>query len=450
MGLSVSLIQQRDDDYCDDVNFIGERLSDLLVIEEIFSNFEDISGAILSRSEKSKVMGLGAWKGRQDWPLDWLKVVNMMKIFGFQVTPNYKQSLQMSWDACLAGFRKTIMSWKSRQLNTLSQRVEVLRVFATSKLWYKASALPLPRKFVKSFESLMGSFLWFGKLERLQLDEVKNPLCAGGLGLPCVSSKSDSLFLKQTCRLLMQSGSLQYSHVRYWVGLHLRDYFPDMAAGPHAEIIAPYFQHMRLLLVEGLVLGDLSVDTIRRVTAKELYQSNTTSFPPPKVIFKYDVDWSLVWKRLDYLFLEPVGREALFSIIHNIVPNRERLFSKMHFVNSSNCMVCGVGESNTHIFAECLMVREAWGWVRMRMLELLPEDNSRCSNFELLNLMFEQHVMDWDAVWLMATYVEFVWLEKLKRNRAVKIEHIIGHLKLRYRANQVSRRPQLGFMSWIN
>ena len=74
------------------------------------TNFEDISGAILSRSEKSKVMDLGPWKGRQDWPLDWLKVVNTMKIFGFQVTPSYKQSLQMSWDACLAGFRKTIMS----------------------------------------------------------------------------------------------------------------------------------------------------------------------------------------------------------------------------------------------------------------------------------------------------------------------------------------------------
>ena len=203
--LAVSLVQQRAEDYCNDVHFIGERESDLIVIEEIFKNFEDISGAILSRSEKSKVMGLGPWKGRQDWPLDWLRVVSMMKIFGFQVTPTYKQSLQMSWDACLAGFRKTIMSWKSRQLNTLIQRVEVLRVFATSKLWYKASALPLPRKFVKGFESLMGSFLWFGKLERLQIDEVKNPLCAGGLGLPCVSSKSDSLFLKQTCRLLMDS-----------------------------------------------------------------------------------------------------------------------------------------------------------------------------------------------------------------------------------------------------
>jgi hypothetical protein len=223
-----------------------------------------------------------------------------------------------------------------------------------------------------------------------------------------------------------------------------------MADGPHAEIIAPYFQHMRLLLVEGLVLGDLSVATIRRVTAKELYQSNTTSFPPPKVVFKFDVDWSLVWKRLDYLVLDPLGRESLFSIIHNIVPNRERLFTKMQLVNSPNCLVCGVRESNTHIFTECLMVREAWGWVRMRILELLPEGNARCSNFEMINLMFEKHVMDLEAVWLMATYVEFVWTEKLKRNRTVKIEHIIGHSKLRYKANQVSRRPTLGFMSCIS
>ena len=110
----------------------------------------------------------------------------------------------------------------------------------------------------------------------------------------------------------------------------------------------------------------------------------------------------------------------------------------MYLVNSPNCLVCGLLESNTHIFTECLMVREAWGWVRMRLLELLPEESARCSNFEMISLMFEQHVMDLEAVWLVATFVEFVWLEKLKRNRKVKIEHIVGHLKLKYRANQVS------------
>ena len=297
---------------------------------------------------------------------------------------------------------------------------------------------------------MMGSFLWLGRLERLQIDEVKNPLCDGGLGLPCISTKADSLFLKQTCRLLMDSRTLQYSHVRYWLGLHLRDYFPDMALGPHAEIVSPYFQHMRFLLVQGLTLGDVTLATIRRVTAKELYQSSTTSFPPPKVVFKYDVDWSLVWKRLAYHVLEPVGREVLFSVIHNILPNRERLFSKMNLVNSPNCLVCGLSESNTHIFTECSMVREAWGWVRMRMLDLLPEENARCSNFEMISLMFEQHVLDLEAVWLVATYLEFVWMEKFKRNRIVRIEHVIGHLRLRYKANQYSRRPKLGYIYLIS
>ena len=75
------------------------------------------------------------------------------------------------------------MSWKTRELSSLLQRVEVLKIFATSMIWYKASALPLPAKFAKRFEALMGSFLWMGRLERLQIDEVKNSLSSGGLGL---------------------------------------------------------------------------------------------------------------------------------------------------------------------------------------------------------------------------------------------------------------------------
>ena len=79
--------------------------------------------------------------------------------------------------------------------------------------WYKASALPLPTSFGKKFESLMGRFLWAGKLERLQIDEVKNPRSSGGLGLPCVWSKSNALFLRQTCRLISDPDSKQYCHV---------------------------------------------------------------------------------------------------------------------------------------------------------------------------------------------------------------------------------------------
>ena len=188
----------------------------------------------------------------------------------------------------------------------------------------------------------MGTFLWFGRLERLQIDEIKHPCSSGGLGLPCVSSKADSLFLRQSCRLLSNPDSMQYKHVKYWLGIHLREYFPDMATGPHAELVSPYFQNMRLLVTQGLVLGDFTVGTIRSVTAKAFYQGFTSTFPPPKVIFKYNVDWSLVWKRLEYLVIEPFAKDVLFSIIHNIVPNRERLFTKMHGTWSTPPNACSV------------------------------------------------------------------------------------------------------------
>ena len=71
----------------------------------------------------------------------------------------------------------------------------------------------------------------------------------------------------------------------------------------------------------------------------------------------------------------------------------------------------------------------------MRLLDLLSEASLRCSNFELINLMFGKHTMDVEGIWLVVTYVEFIWGEKFKRNNMVKIEHMKGHVKLQYKAN---------------
>ena len=251
VGLNLASFVQKDEDYCDDLNFLSESEADLIKIENIFEKFEEVSGAILSRSSKSKVMGLGSWKDRVIWPLQWLQPKSEIKIFGFQITPVYKTTLESCWEKCFTGFHKLLMSWSSRQLETLIQRVEVLRLFATSKLWYKASALPLPAKFAKKFESSMVKFLWVGRLEKLKIDEVKNPYLSGGLNLPCVISKADSLLLCQVCRMLKNSASNEYKHMKYWLGLYISEYFPDMSVGPHAEIISPYFQHIKPLLVGG-------------------------------------------------------------------------------------------------------------------------------------------------------------------------------------------------------
>ena len=100
---------------------------DLEIIDTTFRRFEYVSGALLLRSWKSKIMGLGPWRNRVAWPLPWLTVKNELKIFGFQFTPMYKKTTERCWEECYKGFNGVLMSWSSRQLETLVQRVEVLR-----------------------------------------------------------------------------------------------------------------------------------------------------------------------------------------------------------------------------------------------------------------------------------------------------------------------------------
>ena len=197
------------------------------------------------------------------------------------------------------------MSWSSRQLSTLVQTVEVFRLFATSKLLYKASAIPLPANHAKKFESAIYRFLWIGKLEKLKLEEVKNPKLLGGLNLPCVISKADALFLSQTCRLLINSESKQFKHIKYWLGIYMKEYIPAMGQGPHAEIISPYVLHMKSLLQVAFVLDEIQIENLHLVTANSLYLVFTSSFPPPKIVSKYNADWCKVWQGLQSPCLSP-------------------------------------------------------------------------------------------------------------------------------------------------
>ena len=92
----------------------------------------------------------------------------------------------------------------------------------------------------------------------------------------------------------------------------MKEIFPDMGPGPHAEIVSPYFQHMKALLAGAVLLKDNYVSNLMLVTAKDLYLSFTSTFPPPKVVFKFDVDWEQVWTRLQNPVLDVMGKEILF------------------------------------------------------------------------------------------------------------------------------------------
>ena len=78
----------------DDIQFLSSSERDLVIFDTTARQFEAQSGFMLSRNLKSKVMGLGQWQEKTDWPLDWIRKVKVVKVLGFMVCPKYQDTLQ--------------------------------------------------------------------------------------------------------------------------------------------------------------------------------------------------------------------------------------------------------------------------------------------------------------------------------------------------------------------
>jgi exonuclease III len=439
-GMSVGRVVQREEGYVDDISALSSNPRDLLILEEAFLRFERVSGTVLNRAHKSKIMGLGPWRGREVWPVLWLKSVPSLKIFGITFFPTVIETIQASWSSCVEGVEKCIMSWSSRLLPTLSQRSTILSTFALSKLWYLGQVLPLPREHLQRLERMVGRFLWLGRLERLPLDELCAPLKQGGLGLPNISAKCDALFLKHLCRILSTPGQTQ-DHLMYWVGLSLRDYFPNLRQGLNAESVPRYFSHCIALLKEACRSGNLSQETLSSVTTRGFYREFNSTPPPPKISVKFKLDWDLVWRRLGSPVLSSLGRDVMFVIIHDIYPNKDRLF-RLNQHPTGNCPSCrGCGEDNLHLFTNCSRTRLCWVYLRAlieKITRVLVWDD-----LGLLMLSFPETQHENGLIFLISNFVLFT-TQQLKEDEPLTIPNLKAHLKEKMELYREGNLPSLG------
>ena len=81
-------------------------------------------------------------------------------------------------------------------------------------------------------------------------------------------------------------------------------------------------------------------------------------------------------------------------------------------------------------------VREAWFWVRQRIIGMLPDSYGQTSNFEFLNLMFESFLMDGEIVWMLGISVQLVWNIVICKKKNLKLETVQSEYFLKYESNK--------------
>lgn len=383
-GLFIGRTKQANEAWVDDVSHASSKIEDIEKISILFDKYERLSGTVLNKA-KCKVLGLGGWEGKQDWPIPWLKSAKSLKIFGITFHPTLKDTIYNSWLDCEDKVNKCLLSWKAKPVHTLSQRAFVLKVFATSKLWYLAQILPIPKKTIEYLEKLVGDFVWRGHLQRISLPELYLDTKQGGLGLPNISAKADSLFLMHIIRILRVDCPTR-DHLMYWTGISLRDRLPEIVPALRSENTTSYFNHAVNLIKDSSLSVEVRLENLHLFKSKYIYEDFTSTTLPPKVEDQFDFKWELVWQRLNLGSVSSDAKDILFMVIHDIYPNKYRLF-RMSKHPSGCCPNCrGKVQNNKHLFTECTLTKSVWIFVKNKLVYNKVLKNLVVDDFELLML----------------------------------------------------------------
>lgn len=406
--------------YVDDLQVAAVDLQDMVQAVDTLRKFELASGALINRS-KTRVMGLGVWRERQDWPVEWITPAQQLKIFGVVFQPSVEETRRGSWDLAVGKVEKCLKAWGGRPLTTIVQRKQALQAFAWSKIWYLAQVLAPTSKHLARLRQMASKFLWMGRLERLTIPDIEATKDKGGLGLHQLDTRCEALATAHILRMWQEEGGRAKAHVQYWVATLRGD-----RTGPRAEVPTPYFRWVNGLLSNiGARLYTGATPT--RAICEDLRRGEHL----PK-IWEIPRPWTTAFRRVWGPTATPAQQDLMWTVLHNVYPSPQRL----HRLNQAPDDKCGCGEvgSVEHIFTGC---NTHWGTMKRCLGGWLPT----LPDWEILSLTFPRQSQDEAVTLTVLTTVEFI--HQQRRGTLPRRANLMRHIK--EAALTLSRRkPKLG------
>ena len=438
------------------MNIITSDLNDLKVVDEAVILFEKVSGGILSRTFKCKIIGFGSWRDKEDWPLPYLRSVSEIKVFGVFIMNSVRAMVTRNWEFRCQKLQNVLVAWSSRFLESIFQRIEVVNTFALSRVFYIASILPLPKNITLRMEKSIGKFLWTcsGKVLRVSLREVKLPKLRGGAGLLCVESMAKCLRISQLLRLLRDGDDKTLHHIDYWMGEMLVDFNEEFGSCRQRQSIPSFFMSLADLVTEARISETITVNNWKIVTNKLLYRQIISGFPQTKVEDDIGRSLSEVWRKIWQPCITSSTREILYLSMHHKIPSRERLF-RIGLANDPYCVFCFENSGaltcdREHMFCTCEKVAAVWAEIKTVLVSLIPAGTSSLSNMQLLTLDLPKFDEEKTYVWILGNYMELVW--KLVHLQGVYLGKgkVFGYLKFKYKAEQLGARSSMKKISVLS
>jgi hypothetical protein len=217
--------------YADDTEFLLVDEYSIVVARWIISRFEKGSGSKLNQS-KSKIFPLHLNDPqtnqyiKENTKLTLLDYGIPITLLGLTFYLDYRQTCNSNFFDIMSKIQSKAQILSQRSLS-LRGRAIVANSMLTSKLWYAATILSIPKYILKKVNTFIFSYIWKNKkLDAIARDFLYQPEHKGGLGLLNVQSQALALRIKQINPVLCADRDPSIQLTKYWIRQKLSTALP--------------------------------------------------------------------------------------------------------------------------------------------------------------------------------------------------------------------------------
>ncbi len=204
-GIKINNMEFKINQYADDtVLFLDPNKQNILNTLESLTLFSRASGLNIN-VDKSEAISIGKDYGmKPEWmnDLDIKWHNDKVKFLGIYVGNNSDQLVDLNYKSAIKNMETTLNMWRIRDLSIIG-KITILKALGMSQLVYMSTALQdPPAQIVKEIETIMYTFLWNGKKDRIKRKTIIAEYEKGGLKMPHYPTFCESLKISWVRRYL--------------------------------------------------------------------------------------------------------------------------------------------------------------------------------------------------------------------------------------------------------
>ena len=115
--------------------------------------------------------------------------------------------------------------------------------------------------------------------------------------------------------------------------------------------------------------------------------------------------------------------------------------------NDPYCLKCAGAEVYDY-FCSCVAVCNTWSWLKRQVVQL-GQMEAGVEDEEIINLCFVKSRHETEIVWLVGSYVLYVWEMVHIKKLEVKLEKFFGFLTFKYKMDQAISPDRLQNLHYI-